>query len=120
MNDDQDLIYESGNESESSAREASLSNGNKDMENDGWVDMSQVSHCHGWCAFDGILFLMLCAFFTFVELAEIPLGELQQLREKIGTKKFDIALQKAQDKRNERSFKRANKNRCLPLSHTSD
>lgn len=45
------------------------------------------------------------------ELADIPLGELQALREKIGTKKFDVVLQKSREEKQKRSFKRANKNR---------
>ena len=45
------------------------------------------------------------------ELADIPLGELQTLREKIGTKRFDVVLQRSREERQKHSFKRANKNR---------
>ncbi|XP_064403649.1 ribosomal RNA processing protein 36 homolog isoform X2 [Halichondria panicea] len=50
------------------------------------------------------------------ELSDIPLGELQALREKIGTKKFDIVLQKSREEKEKRSFKRVNKNRPSEVS----
>lgn len=51
------------------------------------------------------------------ELSEVPLGELQELRQKLGTKKFDSLLKQAKEERKtERSFKRANKNRPREMS----
>ena len=47
------------------------------------------------------------------ELADIPLGELQEIRQKLGTKKFDSMMKKSLQDRETRSFKRANKNRYL-------
>ena len=46
-----------------------------------------------------------------LELLDIPLGELQQARQRMGTKKFDAVLLKARKEREARSYKRANKNR---------
>ena len=46
------------------------------------------------------------------ELADIPLGEFQEIRQKLGTKKFDsMMMKKSLQDRETRSFKRANKNR---------
>lgn len=50
-------------------------------------------------------------YIQIVELSDIPLGELQEIRHKIGTKKFDSALKEHEEKA--RDFKRANKNRLL-------
>ena len=47
----------------------------------------------------------------FPELADIPLGELQEIRQKLGTKKFDSMMKRSLQDRETRSFKRANKNR---------
>lgn len=53
------------------------------------------------------------------ELAEIPLGEIQQLRQKVGIKKFDSAfgsqLHKLQ-RDGEQNFRRANKHRPREMS----
>ena len=48
------------------------------------------------------------------ELSDVPLEELQRIRHKIGTKKFDSMLKESLEEREARSFKRANKNRCVP------
>lgn len=56
---------------------------------------------------------------SFTELSDIPLGELQALREKIGTKKFDIVLQKSREEKEKRSFKRVNKNRYSVYDDTN-
>lgn len=54
---------------------------------------------------------------TGAELSDIPMEELQRIRHKIGTKKFDSALRGSLQERETRSFKRANKNRlCTCLS----
>ena len=45
------------------------------------------------------------------ELSDVPLGELQRIRLKVGTKRFDSALKTSLEERKARSFKRANKNR---------
>lgn len=50
-----------------------------------------------------------------VELSEVTLGELQEIRQKVGTKKFDTALKKSREEKEKRSFKRANKNRYLEI-----
>ena len=51
---------------------------------------------------------------THAELSEVPLGELQELRQKLGTKKFDSLLKQVKEERKtEISFKRANKNRSV-------
>ena len=52
----------------------------------------------------------------FPELADIPLGELQEIRQKLGTKKFDSMMKRSLQDRETRSFKRANKNRRVYLS----
>ncbi len=53
-------------------------------------------------------------YFT-TELSDVPLEELQRIRLKIGTKKFDSILKESLKEREARSFKRANKNRCLTM-----
>ncbi len=57
------------------------------------------------------MFTSISFILGLTELSDIPLGELQALREKIGTKKFDIVLQKSREEKEKRSFKRVNKNR---------
>jgi hypothetical protein len=54
----------------------------------------------------GLIFVKISS-----ELADIPLGELQEIRQKLGTKKFDSMMKKSLEDRETRSFKRANKNR---------
>ena len=46
-----------------------------------------------------------------LELGDIPLEELQKIRSRIGTKKFDSALKSSLAEKSTTSFKRANKNR---------
>lgn len=52
------------------------------------------------------------------ELLDIPLGQLQVLRGKIGTKKFDLALRECVEGRTnkQRKFKRDNKNKPREMS----
>lgn len=52
------------------------------------------------------------------ELSEVPLGELQDLRQKVGAKKFDTALQQAKARTGgeKRRLKRENKNRPREVS----
>lgn len=53
----------------------------------------------------------LCTGLYLTELADIPLGELQDMRKKLGIKKFDTMMKKSLQERETRSFKRSNKNR---------
>jgi hypothetical protein len=55
--------------------------------------------------------LLLEHFVCGIELSDVPMEELQRIRLKIGTKRFDSVLKASLDERKTRSFKRANKNR---------
>lgn len=50
------------------------------------------------------------------ELSDVPFEDLQKIRQKIGTKRFDSALKESLEERKVRSFKRANKNRYKSTS----
>ena len=57
---------------------------------------------------------MLISYNIFLsELSEVTLGELQEIRLKIGTKKFDLVLKESKAVKGNRDLKRANKNRFL-------
>lgn len=53
---------------------------------------------------------------SVTELSDVPMEELQRIRLKIGTKKFDSALKCSLAERKKKNFTRANKNRSVFLN----
>lgn len=78
----------------------------------GITSRGRTLHTHGFTSLHGLnTGVTLTGVTLGAELSDVPMEELQRIRLKIGTKKFDSALKTSLVERRKKHFKRANKNR---------